>query len=74
MYGLNSLMRHDMHYTACTLKDGDGFVLAQFHYLERPIGGVPSSCPSILDLLQQLAKAHMDSSNKPVIVMCKCVR
>ena len=44
---------HNLATGLITLKDayGDGFVLTQFHYLEWPIGNVPSSCPSLLDLL-----------------------
>ena len=48
-------------------------MVTQFHYLEWPIGGVPSSCPSLIDLLQQLTKAQMDSGNKPITVMCRYV-
>ena len=49
----------------------DGFVVTQFHHTEWPERGRPDSTGSLVEMLDMITKAQMNSGNRAITVMCK---
>ena len=45
--------------------------MTQFHYTSWPEHGHPSNTGSIIELIDMLTKAQMNSGNKVITVVCK---
>ena len=53
------------------LQGGDGMVVTQFHVTDWPEHGRPTSTASVLELLDMVTKAQMNSGTRPITVLCK---
>ena len=51
----------------------EGFVVTQFHLTEWPEHGRPASTGSLVEMLEMITKAQMNSGNRTITVLCKSV-
>ena len=63
-----------MH-TVCTqaaqAPQTEGFVVTQFHLSQWPEHGRPDSTGSLVEMLDMINKAQMNSGNRAIAVLCK---
>ena len=46
-------------------------VVTQFHFTRWKVKEFPQHSASLLDLIQDVNRVQMNTSNKPIVVMCK---
>ena len=63
-------------YTSDSVFQGhvEGFVVTQFHMSGWPEHGRPASTGSVVEMLDMITKAQMNSGNHTITVLCKSVQ
>ena len=52
-------------------QEGEGRVVTQFHMTDWPEHSQPVSTASVLELLDAVTNAQMNSGTRPITVLCK---
>lgn len=55
----------------CMQVQTEGMVVTQFHLTEWPEHGRPASTGSLVEMLDMITKAQMNSGNRAITVLCK---